>query len=560
MKTFALLQIVFLFLSLFILIPVMGHYILWVFKGECPKWLRKWDILILRACGMTLPLEMTWWQYAKALLVFNAIGFLVLFALLSFQGVLPLNPQELPSLSWPLALNISMSFVTNTNWQSYTPETTLSYFSQMSGLTTQNFLSAATGLTVFFALIRGIVRKSTDTIGNFWIDMIRLVLYFFLPLSILLAAILVSQGVIQTFNPYVKAQTLENQTQIIPLGPVASQVAIKQLGSNGGGFFNANSAHPFENPTPLSNFFELLAILMIPAASTYCYGILINSKKQGWIILGVMLFFLFTGLAIAFYSELLINPNFEERSFMEGKETRFGLINSVLWSVSTTATSNGSTNTSMTALSPIASGVSLFNMMLGEIILGGVGLGICGMILFSILTVFLAGLMVGRTPEYIGKKIEKKEIQFVMIALLLPSTIILFGSGLVLLNPEGFRHPTELGPHGLTEILYMLASTTANNGSAFTSLNTNTDFFNLLLSFTMLIGRLSVIIPTLAIAGSLASKNILSQSEASFETDSFQFAILLASVILIVGGLIFFPALVLGPVMEHFLMLMGRTF
>jgi K+-transporting ATPase ATPase A chain len=515
---------------------------------------------IFSICGINSSLEMNWRQYAGALLAFNTIGFIFVFLLQILQTHLLLNPQHNHNVSWLLAFNTAVSFMTNTNWQAYAGETTLSYLTQMLGLTVQNFLSAATGIAVFLALARGIVRKTSNTIGNFWVDCTRATLYVLLPFAIILAIALISQGVIQTYKPYQEITTVEGLKQTIPLGPVASQVAIKQLGTNGGGFFNANSSHPFENPTPLSNFIEMLSILLIPVSLTYTYGILIKNKRHGWVIFGVMFSLLLTGLALSLYSEFSGNPILGNALNLEGKETRFGVANSVIWSTATTAASNGSVNAMHSSLSPLAGGVAMFNIMLGEIIFGGVGAGMYSMLLFVLLTVFLAGLMVGRTPEYLGKKIEAKEIQMTILGILAPSAVILVGAGVAAVLPTGLSSLANRGPHGLSEILYAFASAAGNNGSAFAGLNANTPFYNLILGIVMLIGRFAVIIPCLVIAGSLASKKVTPLSSGTFTTDNLTFAILLIGVILIVGALTFFPVLTLGPVVEHLLMSAGRVF
>jgi len=466
----------------------------------------------------------------------------------------------LSNVSWHSSFNTAVSFMTNTNWQGYAGETTMSYLTQMLGLAVQNFLSAATGIAVFLALARGIVRKSTTAIGNFWVDTVRATLYVLLPLSIILAIILIGQGVVQNFASYQNVITIEGATQSIPEGPAASQIAIKQLGTNGGGFFNANSAHPYENPTPLSNFLEMLSILLLPAALTFAYGSMVKNRKHGWVIFGVMFILLITGLGLSLYSEYNGNPQMGGLASLEGKETRFGVANSILWSVATTDASNGSINAMHDSLTPLAGGIAMFNLMLGEIIFGGVGAGMYGMLLLVLLTVFLAGLMVGRTPEYLGKKIEAKEMQMTIIAILAPCAVILIGAGIAAVLPEGLSSLANKGPHGLSEILYAFASAAGNNGSAFAGLNANTVFYNVMLGFAMLIGRFAIIVPALVIAGSLAQKKEMAKSIGTFTTDNFIFGILLFSVIIIVGALTFFPVLSLGPIVEHFLMLAGRVF
>ena len=430
----------------------------------------------------------------------------------------------------------------------------------MMGLTVQNFVSAATGIAVLLALIKGISRRSSATLGNFWVDLTRSTLYVLLPLSILFSVVLVGQGVVQNLNSYETVQTLQGAEQVIPMGPAASQIAIKQLGTNGGGFFNANSAHPFENPTPFSNFLEMLAILLIPAALTYTYGKMVGSTRQGWTIFSVMLIMLLVGLGISLYAEYAANPVFGQLSSMEGKETRFGITNSVLWSTSTTAASNGSVNAMHDSLSPLSGMVAMINIVLGEVIFGGVGAGLYGMIIFVILTVFIAGLMVGRSPEYLGKRIEAFEVQMAILAVLAPSMVILLFSALASVTDGGLSSLNNAGPHGFSEILYAYSSAGGNNGSAFAGLNANTLFYNLTLGLGMLIGRFGVIIPVLAIAGNMAGKKITPPSAGTFHTDNWLFAGLLIATILIVGGLTFFPALSLGPIIEHLLMNKGITF
>ncbi len=556
-------QIAIYIIALVAITPLLGSFMARVFEGEhhllsTPLgWLERG---VYRASGIDAKEEMGWKTYAWTLLAFNVLGFLTVFLLQIFQAYLPLNPQQMPNVSWHLAFNTATSFMTNTNWQSYGGESTMSYLTQMLGLAVQNFVSAATGIAVMLAITRGIMRRSTNSIGNFWVDLTRSTIYVLLPLSIILALALVSQGVVQTFSSYVEAHTLEGAKQVIALGPAASQIAIKQLGTNGGGFFNVNSAHPFENPTPISNWLEMFSILMIPAALTYTYGLMVKSRRQGWVLFIAMLLLWLGGLAFSLYGEYATNPVFGTSAMMEGKETRFGVVNSILWSVSTTAASNGSVNAMHSSLSPIAGGVAMFNIMLGEIIFGGVGAGLYGMLTFVLMTVFLAGLMVGRTPEYLGKKIEKYEIAMIIVAILLPSICILVGSGIACILPAGLSSLASKGPHGLSEILYAFSSAAQNNGSAFAGLNANTVFYNVLLGLCMWVGRFAVIFPILAVAGSLAAKKYAPPSEGTFETDNWIFLVLLLAVILIVGALTHLPALSLGPVIEHFLMLRGVTF
>lgn len=560
---FDFVQTALLFIFLIWATPVLGTYMFRIFEHPEEQALPVIGTLekaFYRTAGVNAAEEMTWGQYLKSVLVFNILGYIVLFLILMFQNLLPLNPQNFPGIPLDLAYNTTSSYVTNTNWQAYSGESTMSYFSQMLGMTVQNFVSAGVGLAVMLALIRGIVRKTSSTIGNFWRDLTRSVLYILLPLSILFALVFVWQGTVQNFSPYVMAHTLEGKEQTIPMGPVASQVAIKQLGTNGGGYFNANSAHPFENPTPLTNFLQTFAILLIPAASAYMFGLFANSKRQGWLIFNVMLFFLIGALAIALSSEFMVNPILGEGSNWEGKETRFGIGRSILWGVVTTATSNGSVNSMISSYSPIAGGISLFNMMLGELMFGGVGVGLCAIIMFVLLTVFICGLMVGRTPEFLGKKIEKKEILWVMVAVLTPGAINLIASALATVIPSAMESISSRGPHGLTEILYTFTSATANNGSSFAGINANTLFYNFTLGTIMLITRLAIIVPSLVIAGLLVKKKITPPTIGTFSTDSIFFAILIIAIILIVGALTFFPALSLGPVIEHFLLLRGQTF
>jgi K+-transporting ATPase ATPase A chain len=553
-----------LFLGVLILFtPILGSYMARVFSGEKHILSRPlgWaESAIYKFTKIKPDDEMDWKHYAGALLVFNALGFLVVFLLQILQSKLPFNPQGLANVSWHSSFNTAVSFMTNTNWQGYAGETTMSYLSQMLGLAVQNFLSAATGIAVFLALARGIIRKTTANIGNFWTDTVRSTLYVLLPLSLIVAVILISQGVVQNFSHYQDITTVEGATQSIPMGPAASQIAIKQIGTNGGGFFNANSAVPFENPTPLSNFIEMLSILLIPFALTFTFGSIVRNRKHGWVIFAVMLVLYWAGLAISLYSEFQGNPQIGGATAMEGKETRFGIVNSILWSTATTSASNGSVNAMHDSFSPIAGGVALFNIMLGEVVFGGVGAGMYGMLLFVLLTVFLAGLMVGRTPEYLGKKIEAREMQMTLIGLLAPSAVILVGAGMALAIPAGLSSLANKGPHGLSEILYAFSSAAGNNGSAFAGLNANTVFYNLALGFTMLIGRFAVIVPAIAIAGSLAVKKEMAKSIGTFHTDNPTFGVLLTSVILIVGALTFFPALSLGPIIEHFLMFAGKVF
>jgi len=559
----SMLQLGVFILLLLVTVPLLGRYMAAIFKdnqsrkipllGSLEEWL-------YRICGINPTQEMDWVSYAKAMVCFNLIGLLVLFLLQLLQGWLPLNPQHFPGVEPALAFNAAISFTTNTNWQSYGGENTMSYLTQMSGFAVQNFFSAATGNAVLLAFIRGITRKTSETLGNFWVDFTRTILYLLLPICIIFSIFLVSQGVIQNFNSYVEAKTFSNSSQTIPMGPAASQIAIKQLGTNGGGFFNANSAHPFENPTPLSNFFENFAIFWIPAAAVYMYGLFVKSKREAWIIFSVMFTLWLGGLAVSLASEHTFNPVLEVNPVMEGKETRIGSDNSILWAVTTTGTSNGSVNSMHSSLSPLAGGIAMFNLMIGEVIFGGIGVGMCGMLMFVLLTVFLAGLMVGRTPEYQGKKIEKNEMRWVMLAILAPCALILLGSGLAVILPNALESLGNTGPHGLSEILYAFSSAAGNNGSAFAGLNANTYFYNIALGCIMLLARLAILIPSLAVAGSLVEKKTITPSLGTFATNSVLFGVLLLSVIFIVAALTFFPALSLGPIIEQILMLDGQKF
>lgn len=550
-------QVSLFFILLIGLTPILGNYMCKVFTGNkhCMLPVLGWlERLIYKIIGINSDDETNWKSYTVTLLLFNTVGFIFVFLLQLFQAYLPLNPFNLSNVSWHSALNTSISFISNTNWQGYAGETTLSYLVQMAGLSVQNFVSAATGIAVLIALTRGIVRKASDKLGSFWVDVTRSVLYILLPLSILLSIVLIGQGTIQNFKPYVSVETLEGSQQILPMGPAASQIAIKQLGTNGGGFFNSNSSHPFENPTPLSNFLEMMALLLIPAALTFTYGKMVGSVRQGWTIFIVMLLLLITGLCISLFAEYSPNPIFGNLPLMEGKETRFGITNSVLWSTATTASSNGSVNAMHSSLSPLSGMIAMIYIMFGEVVFGGVGSGLYGMVIFIILTVFIAGLMVGRTPEYLGKKIEAFEVQMAIIAILAPSFVILFFSAWSSVCDAGLSGLNNSGAHGFSEILYAFSSAAGNNGSSFAGLNANTVFYNLTLGLGMLIGRYGVIIPVLAIAGNLVSKNITPLSEGTFRTDNGLFIILLIAIILIVGGLTFFPALSLGPIVENLLL------
>jgi potassium-transporting ATPase potassium-binding subunit len=545
-----------------ILTPILGSFMAKVLMGKktfLSPVFSHFENALYKTCGIDNEKEMTWKEYCIALLLFNGIAIIVLFLLQVFQKSLPLNPQNLSGVSWPLSLNTAVSFVTNTNWQAYAGETTVSYLTQMLGLAVQNFLSAATGMAVFAALARGLSRTSMPTIGNFRVDIIRSTVYVLLPLSLVFALILASQGVVQTFSPYVTATTLEGQNQTVPLGPAASQIAIKQLGTNGGGFFNVNSAHPFENPTPLSNFLEMLAILLLPAALTYTFGKMVGSQRQGWVLFSVMLLLFVAGLFASLCAEHASNPVLGASGSLEGKELRFGVTNSVIWSTATTAASNGSVNAMHESLSPVAGMVAMFNMMVGEVIFGGVGSGMYGMIAYAILAVFIAGLMVGRTPEYLGKKIDSFEVKMSVVAVLLSSIAVLCLTAVACSTKTGLSACSTGGTHGFGEILYAFSSTSNNNGSAFAGLDANTLFYNLSTAFAMIVGRFSVIVPMLAIAGSVGAKKTMAMSSGTFPTDGALFVVLLIGTVVIVGALNFFPALCLGPIVEHLMFLGGRV-
>ena len=543
--------------------PVLGGYMARVFTGQrslLSPILGPAERGIYRLVGVNADVEMTWKTYALCVMMFSVVGFTALFALLLLQGSLPLNPQELDSLEPALAFNVATSFVTNTNWQPYGGETTMSYLSQMLGMTVQNYLSAALGIAVMLALTRAIARHTGSTVGNFWADVVRSTLYVLLPLATILALLLVGQGVIQNLSPYQTATTLTGETQVLPQGPAASQVAITELGTNGGGFFNVVGAHPYENPTIFSNLLQVLAIVLVPAALTHTYGKMVGSPRQGRVIFAVMLILFVASLGLMLMSETTFNPVVQSAAAMEGKELRFGVSQSMLWGAATTVASNGSVNAMHSSFTPIAGGMAMFNMMLGEIIFGGVGSGMYGMLIFVILAVFIAGLMVGRSPEYMGKRIEAFEVKMAILVILLPGAAVLLLSAIASVTTAGLSSVLNAGPHGLTEILYAFTSSANNNGSAFAGLNANTPFYNLLTGMAMWIGRYGVILPVLAIAGSMVGKKFTPPSAGTFPTDGPLFAVLLIAVILIVGGLTFFPALALGPIVEQLLMLAGRTF
>ncbi len=581
MTTNGWIQIAIFFGILLLATKPLGLFINAVMEGR-KNWLSPvlapLERIIYKICGVEADKEQKWPQYAISMLAFSLVSGLFCYALQRFQGFLPLNPQHLNwNVSPDLAFNTAFSFVTNTNWQSYVPETTLSYLVQMAGLTVQNFLSSAVGLAVAIALVRGFARQSAETIGNFWVDMTRGTLYILLPLCLIGAMLLCSQGVIQNLDPFTDVVTLEGAKQTLAQGPVASQEAIKMVGTNGGGFFNANSSHPFENPTPLANLFQMIFIFLIPAALTYTFGKMVRDTRQGWALFAAMSVLWFAGVFVSYHFEqagtpMLANSGVEMQATagqsggnMEGKETRFGIANTALFATVTTDASCGAVNGMHDSFTPLGGLVPLFNIELGEVVFGGVGAGLYGMLMYAILAVFIAGLMVGRTPEYLGKKIEQKEIKMAMLALLvLAASILVFSATTSVisfpkdayLNPAGpaAANVNNPGPHGFSEILYAYTSATGNNGSAFGGINPNTPWYNGTLGLAMLIGRFLMIIPLLAAAGSLARKKLVPVSAGTFPTHGSLFVGLLVGTVLLVGALTFFPALALGPIVEHFLM------
>lgn len=549
------------------LTPIAGGYMTRVFNGE-RTWLspvlRPVEGLVYRLGGVDETREQHWLTYTVAMLLFHAGGFAILYALLRLQDVLPFNPAGMTAVPPDLALNTATSFITNTNWQNYGGESTLSYLTQMLGLTPQNFLSAATGIVLAVALIRGFARTSAKTVGNFWVDITRCTLYILLPVCIVFTLFLVWQGMPQTLGPYVEATTLEGAKQTIAVGPVASQVAIKMLGTNGGGFFNANASHSFENPTALSNFVQMLSIFVLGAALTNVFGRMVGNQKQGWAILAAMGVLFLAGVLFCYWAEAhgtnTLNALGITGGNMEGKEVRFGIVASALFAVITTAASCGAVNAMHDSFTALGGMIPLINIELGEIVVGGVGAGLYGMLLFVILTVFVAGLMVGRTPEYVGKKIEAREVKMAMLAILILPLMILGWTAIAVVYPPAVASMANAGPHGFTEVLYAYSSQTGNNGSAFAGLTGNTFFYNLSGAVAMFIGRFWVIVPAMAIAGSLAQKKMVAASAGTFPTTGGLFVGLLVGVILIVGGLTFFPALALGPIVEHLAMQAGQLF
>jgi len=549
------------------LTPVLGGYMTRVFRGErtiLTPVLRPIELMLYRAAGIDEKHEQSWLTYTIAMLFFHIGGFAILYALMRFQAGLPFNPAGQSPVAPDLTFNTAISFITNTNWQNYGGESTMSYLVQMLGLTHQNFLSAATGIVLALALIRGFARTSARTIGNFWVDITRCTLYVLLPICVVAALVLVWQGMPQTLGPYVEATTLEGAKQTIAVGPVASQVAIKMLGTNGGGFFNANAAHPFENPTALSNFLQIILIFALGAALTNVFGRMVGNQRHGWAILAAMGVLFLAGVLVTYWAEANGTHTLDALGLtggnMEGKEVRFGIVASALFAVITTAASCGAVNSMHDSFTALGGMIPLINIELGEIIVGGVGAGLYGMLLFVVLTVFVAGLMVGRTPEYVGKKIEAKEVKMAMLAILILPLMILGWSAVAVVYPPAVASMANAGPHGFSEVLYAYSSQTGNNGSAFAGLTGNTLFYNLTGAVAMFVGRFWMIIPAMAIAGSLAAKKSVPPSLGTFPTTGALFVGLLVGVILIVGGLTFFPALALGPIVEQLAMQAGTVF
>ncbi|TNH42614.1 potassium-transporting ATPase subunit KdpA [Photorhabdus luminescens] len=560
MAASAFLLIASFLLILMLLAKPLGNVIANMIDGNIPRGLTKAESGLWRCCGLQKPgstvKEMNWWQYALAIIIFNLTGLLLLFTLLVTQQALPLNPEHFPGLKWDLALNTAVSFVTNTDWQAYSGENTLSYFSQMTGLTVQNFLSAATGIAVAFALIRSFSRHGVKTVGNAWVDITRITLYLLLPLSMIITLIFVSQGVIQNFEPYQLAHTIEGQQQLIPMGPVASQEAIKLLGTNGGGFFGANSSHPFENPTAISNFIQILSIFLIPCALCFAFGQVVGDNRQGHALLWAMSIIFVIAAVGVMYAELKGNPHFSllganSNINMEGKENRFGILATSIYAVVTTAASCGAVNAMHDSFTALGGMIPMWLIQIGEVVFGGVGSGLYGMLLFVLLTVFIAGLMIGRAPEYLGKKIEVFEIKMVALAILVTPTLALLGTALAISTTSGRAGILNPGAHGFSEVLYAFSSAANNNGSAFAGLSTNSMFYNLLLAIILFLGRFGMILPVLAIAGSLVIKKRQPASNGTLPTYSPLFISLLILTIMLIGALTFIPALILGPVIEH---------
>lgn len=562
-----ILQLVLFLLVLTIAAIMLGEYMANVFAGNrtiLSPLLEPVEKVFYKLFGINADEKMNWKTYALNLIIFNAIGIAALFLIQEFQHLLPLNPKGFGPVKWDLALNTAVSFVTNTNWQNYAGESTMSYLTQMMGITVQNFLSAATGIAAMVAFIRAFVRQSASEIGNFWVDLTRSIIHILLPLSFVLALVFVSQGMIQNLNPYVKATTLQGQEQIIPQGPVASQAAIKMVGTNGGGYFNANSSHPYENPAPMTDYLQILGLLAIAAASPFMFGKMVGSIKQGWVIFISMMILYLMGLGVALWPEFHGNPLLSKIGIsgglnMEGKEVRFGQLASVVFAHSTTVTSCGAVNCMHDSLMPLTSMILIFNMVIGEVIFGGVGTGLISMIIYAIITMFLVGLMIGRTPEIFGKKLEPGEMIMAVIVLLSSTLIQLTFTAIGVSNSFGLSSLNNDGPHGFSEIMYAFVSMAGNNGSSFAGLNGNTLFYNLAGACAMIVGRYFVIIPSLAIAGMLAQKKMVPKS-VKFPTASPIFVIMLVGVVIVVGALSFFPPLALGPLLEHLMIQAGRVF
>jgi K+-transporting ATPase ATPase A chain len=563
------LQISLLFLAVLLVIKPLGLYMARVFSGErtfLSPVLGRVERDLYRVSGINPEKEQSWLGYTLAMLAFSLAGFLALYAMLRLQAYLPLNPQGFPGVPSDLAFNTAVSFVTNTNWQNYAGETTMSHFSQMAGLTVQNFLSAATGMALAVAITRALARSKVATLGNFWVDMTRATLYVLLPLAIVVALAFVAMGLPQTLDASVTATTLEGANQVISLGPVASQEAIKQLGTNGGGFFNVNAAHPFENPTAWSNYLNIFAMLSISASLVYTFGQMVGNRRQGWALISAMAFLLIAGVAVTYWAEAQGNTILTAIGVdpalgnMEGKEVRFGQAMTALYAAVTTGLSDGGVNGMHGSFTGLGGLVPMFLIQLGEVLPGGVGSGLYGMLVFAILSVFVAGLMVGRTPEFLGKKIEGREMKFAMLAVLILPLVILGFTSVSAMLPFAVASVGTAGPHGLSEILYAYTSAAGNNGSAFGGLTGNTPWYNTTLGIAMLLGRFAYVVPVMAIAGSLAAKVKSPASAGTFPTDGPLFVGLLIGIILILGGLQFLPALVLGPIVEHFAMLAGQTF
>jgi K+-transporting ATPase ATPase A chain len=571
----AVIQVGILSILVTVLSVPLGLYMARVFAGErtfLDPVLRPLERAIYRICGVQSGAEQDWIEYSISMLLFSAVGMLLLYGMQRLQYYLPWNPQKFGAVAPDLAFNTAASFTTNTNWQAYGGESTMSYFTQMAGLAFHNFVSAASGIAVAIAVIRGFVRRSSKTLGNFWVDLTRSTLWLLLPISVVFGLVLIWQGVPQNLNAYAQAKTLEGSQQVIAQGPVASQEIIKELGTNGGGFFNANSAHPYENPTPLTNLIELIAIFVIGAGLTHTFGQMAGDRRQGWALFGAMAILFLVGAGSAIWAEQRGNPQFRKLGVdqrasatqsggnMEGKEVRYGIVNSGLWATVTTDTSCGAVNSMHDSFTPLGGLVPMVNMQIGEIIFGGVGSGLYGMLVMAVLSVFIAGLMVGRTPEYLGKKIEGREMKLAMLFILIFPAVILLPAGVAIVTKAGLAGISNPGPHGLSQILYAFTEASANNGSAFGGLNANTPFYNVSLAYVMLFGRFLMKVPVLALAGSLVGKKAVPPSAGTFPTNGAIFVVLLVGVILIVAALTFFPADALGPIVEELVMRTGKLF